>query len=105
MVSTQTTLVIAITSKSTRDIYGNIVERLNNAITKLSKEIKKLLVSFKFSMPMVKDFLHWREKGMIYGGSNGSVFEGHWAYSFVFSSGVKETTMWGSAATTPWSKN
>ena len=76
--------------------------RLNHALRLIPLETRQLLGDeFQFTRDMVNDFLLWISEGVIYAGSDGSVKEGQGAHSFTFTSGMKKTKMWGSAARTP----
>ena len=78
-----------------------MAERANCLLQTLSDKWRSLFGTFHFDDVMVEDFMKWSSQGPIYVGSDGSVIGERGAHSFVWTSGVCETTIWGGAATSP----
>ena len=80
------------------------VVKANTLLKDLPSEWRSLIgEEFKFNSEMMADMIEWVEEGQIYAGSDGSVENGRGAHSFVISSSIKKSTIWGGSATTPGS--
>ena len=84
-----------------RPVGATLEARANILLSHLKPQWRHLLGSFSFTEGMIADFHRWAEWGIIYGGSDGLEVGGHGAHGFAWTSGERQTAIWGGAATTP----